>query len=215
MSPSTPTDQPTNTPGYQLPPIKNGMVPVITRVPTQQPVVFLTIDDGVTKRPEAIAALQQYGYPVTMFLTKNTIQNDPEYFRKLQALGNRIQNHTVSHDTTMWAKPFGYQAAEIKGMQDYAKEAFGQTPTLFRPPGGRYSKAMRRAAAQNGIKAIIDWETLVSAGQMQYQVGTKLRPGDIVLMHFRPEFEQDLKAFHQARTEAGLQVKRLDDFLGV
>ncbi|AJT42845.1 transposase [Psychromicrobium lacuslunae] len=191
------------------------MVPVLTRVPTKQPVVFLSIDDGVTKRAEALAALQHYGYPVTMFLTKNTIQNDPEYFRGFQALGNRIQNHTVSHDTTMWAKPFAYQYAEIKVMQDYAQEAFGRAPTLFRPPGGRYSKATRRAAGQAGLKAIIDWEALVSGGQMQYQVGAKLRPGDIVLMHFRPEFEADLKAFHQARLEAGLKVQRLDDFLGV
>lgn len=200
---------------YRLPPITNGLVPVVTRVDTANPVVFLTIDDGVTKRPEAIRALEAYGYPVTMFLTKNTIQGDPGYFTKLEQLGNRIQNHTVSHDTQMWAKPYAYQFAEINGMQKYAQATYGRTPVLFRPPGGVYSTVMRKAAADAGIRALIDWQTESLAGHMRYQVGSMLRPGDITLMHFRPEFEGDLDAFHQAVQAAQLTVARLEDYLGV
>lgn len=199
---------------FKLPPIQNGLVPVITRVATKQPVVFLTIDDGVTKRPEAIALLKQYGYPITMFLAKNFVQDNPDFFRDLMRAGDFIENHTVSHDTSMSTKAYSYQLAEIQGMQEYAKATFGRRPTLFRPPGGAYSNTMRKACADAGIRALIDWETKSNAGKMDYQYGNGLRPGDIVLMHFRPEFASDLEAFRAAQLAAGLTVVNLERFIG-
>ena len=100
-------------------------------------------------------------------------------------------------------------------MQDYAQQQYGRRPTLFRPPGGAYSTAMRQAVAAAGMKAIITWETKSNAGHMDYQYGNALRPGDIVLMHFRPEFAADLAAFRAAQLAAGLEVVLLEDFLGV
>lgn len=199
---------------FTLPPIQNGLVPVITRVVTKQPVVFLTLDDGVTKKPEAIDLLRTYNYPVTMFLTKNFVQDDPDYFRQLMREDDFVENHTISHDTQMSTKPYAYQFAEIKGMQDYAHATFGRRPTLFRPPGGAYSNVMRKACADAGIKALVDWETKSNAGHMDYQYGNGLRPGDVVLMHFRPEFVADLEAFRAAQLASGLTVVDLERFIG-
>ncbi|WP_246036498.1 polysaccharide deacetylase family protein [Sinomonas susongensis] len=199
---------------FTVPPIRGGLVPVITRITTAQPVVFLTIDDGITKRPEAIALLKAHGYPVTMFLTKNFVQDQPDYFRDLMREGDFVENHTVSHDTQMWSKSYAYQLAEITGMQDYAQTTYGRRPTLFRPPGGAYSATMRKACADAGLKAIVDWEAKSNAGHMDYQAGNALRPGDIVLMHFRPEFASDLDAFRSAQLSAGLTVVSLERFIG-
>ena len=199
---------------FKLPPIVNGLAPVITRVTTKQPVVFLTIDDGVTKKPEAIELLHQYEYPISMFLTKNFVQDDPDYFRQLMREGDFVENHTISHDVQMSTKSYAYQFAEIKGMQDYAQATFGRRPTLFRPPGGAYSNVMRKACADAGIKAVVDWETKSNAGHMDYQYGNGLRPGDVVLMHFRPEFAADLAAFRAAQLAAGLTVVDLERFIG-
>ncbi|MEA5455007.1 polysaccharide deacetylase family protein [Sinomonas sp. JGH33] len=213
-APETPA-VPTFARDFQVPPIQGGLVPVITRVTTKNPIVFLTIDDGVTKKPEAIELLRKYGYPVTMFLTKNFVQEDPEYFRQLMRDGDFVENHTVSHDVSMSTKSYPYQLAEIKGMQEFAQATFGRRPTLFRPPGGAYSATMRKACADAGLRAIIDWETKANAGHMDYQYGNSLRPGDIVLMHFRPEFAADLAAFRAAHLAAGLTVVNLEHFLGV
>ncbi|MDQ4502910.1 polysaccharide deacetylase family protein [Sinomonas sp. ASV322] len=214
--PTTPAPvAPTFERDYTLPPIDGGLVPVITRVTTKNPIVFLTIDDGVTKKPEAIELLRKYNYPVSMFLTKNFVQEDPEYFRQLMRTGDFVENHTVSHDVRMSTKPYAYQFAEIKGMQDFAQTTFGRRPTLFRPPGGAYSPTMRKACADAGIRAIIHWETKSNAGHMDYQYGNSLRAGDIVLMHFRPEFAADLEAFRAAQLAAGLTVVNLERFLGV
>ncbi|UVJ40075.1 polysaccharide deacetylase family protein [Arthrobacter sp. CJ23] len=221
---ATPTPTPTVTkrirrtfiPDLALPPVRNGLAPVITRIQTKRPVVFLTIDDGNTKTPEMVRLMAEYDYPASLFLTKNAVQGNPTFFKAFQAQGSLIENHTVSHNVNM-VRQWSYQQQlnDIEGMQQFATEQYGRRPTLFRPPGGAYSGAMQQAVAAAGMKAIVTWEAKANAGRMDYQVGNSLRPGDIVLMHFRPEFAADLAAFRAAQLAAGLEVVLLEDFLGV
>lgn len=203
-------------PDYQLPPVVGGLAPVITRIPTQHPVVFLTIDDGNIKTPESVKLMTEYDYPASLFLTKDTIADNPGFFKAFHAQGSLVENHTVSHNINM-VRQWGYQQQlnDIAGMQEYAFQQYGRRPALFRPPGGAYSTVMRQAVAAAGLKAIVTWEAKANAGKMDYQVGNSLRPGDIVLMHFRAEFAADLAAFRAAQLAAGLEVVLLEDFLGV
>ncbi|HEY8754496.1 MAG TPA: polysaccharide deacetylase family protein [Arthrobacter sp.] len=203
-------------PDVGLPPVQNGLAPVITRIPTKNPVVFLTIDDGGTKNPEMAALMTQYDYPATIFLAQMFVKDNPAFFKQFNAQGSLIENHTISHNLNM-VRDLNYnqQLAEINAMQAFCQEQYGRRPTLFRPPGGAYSNVMRKAVADAGLKAIITWEAKANAGRMDYQYGNALRPGDIVLMHFRPEFAADLAAFRQAQLAAGLEVVLLEDFLGV
>lgn len=203
-------------PDFTLPPIQGGLAPVITRIPTKHPVVFLTIDDGLVKSPESVRLLKENGYPATLFLTSNTVRDNPAFFKAFMAQGSLVENHTVSHNVNMTTQ-WGYQRQldDIAGMQDFAVQQYGRKPTLFRPPGGAYSIAMRQAVAAAGLKAIITWEAKANAGRMDYQYGNSLRPGDIVLMHFRAEFAADFEAFRSAQVAAGLEVVLLEDFLDV
>lgn len=203
-------------PDFKLPPVLDGLAPVLTRIETQHPVVFLTIDDGVTRTPEMAALMAGYDYPASIFLTRDFVQDDPAFFKQFAAQGSVVENHTLSHNINMVSQ-LGYeqQLAEITGMQEYAEQQFGRRPALFRPPGGAYSIAMRRAVAAAGMQAIVTWEAKANAGRMDYQYGNALRPGDIVLMHFRPEFAADLSAFRAAQLAAGLEVVLLEDFIGV
>lgn len=215
---STPTKRIRRTfiPDFVLPPVKNGMAPVITRIQTKHPVVFLTIDDGNTKTPEMVRLMADFDYPASLFLTKNSVQDNPAFFKAFQAQGSLIENHTVSHNINMirqWS--YQQQSNDIEGMQQFAVEQYGRRPTLFRPPGGSYSGAMLQAVAAAGMKAVVTWEAKANSGRMDYQVGNSLRPGDIVLMHFRPEFAADLAAFREAQLAAGLEVVLLENFLGV
>ncbi|WP_309476654.1 polysaccharide deacetylase family protein [Arthrobacter sp. ISL-95] len=203
-------------PDYQLPPIVGGLAPVITKIETKHPVVFLTIDDGNIKTPESIKLMAEYDYPSSLFLTRDTVADNPAFFKAFQAQGSLIENHTVTHNINM-VRQWGYQQQlnDMVGMQEYAFQHYGRRPTLFRPPGGAYSNVMRKAVADAGMKAIVTWEAKANAGKMDYQVGNSLRPGDIVLMHFRAEFAADLAAFRAAQLAAGLEVVLLEDFLGV
>lgn len=202
-------------PDVGIPPVENGLAPVITRILTKHPIVFLTIDDGGTKTAEMVALMTEYDYPVSIFLARAFIQDNPGFFTQFGTQGSLIENHTISHNLNMVQLSYAQQLAEITAMQTYVKDQYGRLPTLFRPPGGAYSNAMRKAVADAGLRAIITWEAKANAGQMDYQVGNSLRPGDIVLMHFRPEFAADLAAFRQAQLAAGLEVVLLEEFLGV
>jgi peptidoglycan/xylan/chitin deacetylase (PgdA/CDA1 family) len=105
------------------------------------------------------------------------------------------------------------QVSEICGEADLQLQEFGTRPTLFRPPGGDYNLDTQRAAATCGMKAVVNWIAKANGGSMQYQIGASLRPGDIVLMHFRPEFAQDMQAFIDAEQAAGLHTVLLEDWL--
>ena len=150
----------------------------------------------------------------TLFLAKLFIGSDPTFFDSFLGAGNIIENHTISHDTNMIrTMSYEQQKAEICGMADYEQQEYGRRPVLFRPPGGAYSATMQRAAAACGMKAIITWIAKANGGSMQYQIGDHLRPGDIVLMHFRPEFKQDLQAFLDAMHSQHLQTELLENWM--
>lgn len=200
-------------PDYVLPPIENGMVPVLTKVPTEQKVVFVTIDDGAIKRDSDLALLEKNGIKASLFLAHNFIAGSSDFYRKYTAAGHLIENHTMTHNLDFIHLSYEQQKAEICGMADFEEQQFGRRPVFFRPPGGPYTMAIRKAVAECGMKAIVDWETKANAGGMDYQVGAGLRPGDIVLMHFRTEFPDDLAAFLKAQKAAGLKVVLLEDYL--
>jgi peptidoglycan/xylan/chitin deacetylase (PgdA/CDA1 family) len=197
---------------YRLPIAENGLAPVVIRVDTQQPIVFLTIDDGAYKDPSVIAALKKYHIKASLFLSKLFISSNPEFFAQLTTQGSYIEDHTVSHDLRM-VKNMNYdqQKAEICGMADYEQQTYGRRPVLYRPPGGSYNDTMRRAAYDCGMKALVTWMVTVNNGSLQYQIGDHLRPGDIVLMHFRPTFVADLEAFIAAAKASGLRMALLED----
>jgi peptidoglycan/xylan/chitin deacetylase (PgdA/CDA1 family) len=199
-------------PDYSLPPIDSGLAPVVATLPTKQPVVFLGIDDGAYKDKSVVDMMAQNHIKASLFLSKLFIAGNPDFFKQLIAIGSRVEDHSLSHDTKMVvSQSYDQQKAEICGMADYEAQHYGRRPTLFRPPGGAYSDSLRRAAAACGMKAVVTWIAKANGGAMQYQVGNRLRPGDIVLMHFRPEFKQDLRAFIEAEKQAGLHTELLEN----
>ena len=127
--------------------------------------------------------------------------------------GSVVEDHSLSHRLDFVQLSYSQQKAEICGMADFVSSHYGRRPVFFRPPGGPYSAVTRAAAADCGMKAIIDWQAKANAGGMDYQYGKALRPGDIVLMHFRHEFAADLSAFVTAQKAAGLRVVLLEDYL--
>jgi peptidoglycan/xylan/chitin deacetylase (PgdA/CDA1 family) len=109
--------------------------------------------------------------------------------------------------------PYAEQKQEICGEAELEARQYGKRPILFRPPGGDYNQDTQRAAAACGMKAVVIWIAKANGGSMQYQIGHSLRPGDIVLMHFRPEFRSDMQAFLDAQKVAGLHTELLEDWL--
>lgn len=196
-------------------PVATGSrAPIIGQIRTSQPVVFLTIDDGGTKNANMLGLLQANNIKASLFLANNFIASNYGFFTPFQAAGMTIQNHSVTHTYPVpGTMSYEAQRNEICGMNDIIERVYGVRPGLYRPPGGYYDENTQIAAATCGMRAVVLWSAKANGGSMQYQVGSSLRPGDIVLMHFRPEFADDLNAFIQAKNAAGLTTDYLENWL--
>lgn len=126
---STTSSSSTTTTTTALPPtpvpIQGGAVaPVISRVPTPNPVVFFTIDDGMVRDPAVTDFLREQHIPVTMFLLPNFLHEDPTYFEAIHALGASVQDHTISHGDLRKLNA-AQQQREICGVLDEYSLRFG------------------------------------------------------------------------------------------
>jgi peptidoglycan/xylan/chitin deacetylase (PgdA/CDA1 family) len=191
---------------------ESGSVPYLSRIPTQQRVAFITIDDGYQKPPEAPGLLAAAGVPVTLFLTTDAIRDDEPYFARLQEHGAVIEAHTITH-TELRGKSYAFQRREICGSADRLGLRYHRRPVLFRPPFGTKDATTLRAAHDCGIKAGFMWKETVHKGKVRYQEGRRVQPGDIILMHFRPAFVRDFLAALRAIRKAGLTPALLEDYL--
>lgn len=202
----------TTTPPVTLVPLSSqpGVVPVITRVETTDPVVFLTIDDGWTRQPEAQAALEEADIPASLFLVDPPVEQDAEYFRSIP--GTLVEGHTQTH-VDLRTVSAEEQRAEICGNADTIENAFGRRPVLFRPPYGEYNDATVQAAAECGMKAIVLWEQSLNGSDVSYRSEPRFRRGDIILTHFRENFVEELRTVIRHVEAAGLEFALLEDYI--
>ncbi|MEU1045008.1 polysaccharide deacetylase family protein [Streptomyces sp. NPDC005897] len=197
----------------------DDLPPVFTTVPTKEKIVFLTIDDGAEKDPAFLRMMSELKIPYTVFLTDEEIKDDYGYFKKMQARGVTLNNHTLSHPY-LPALSYEEQKHEICGMQDVMEKRYGERPVLFRPPFGNYDRDTLRAAKSCGIEYAPIWSEEVFVDHWEYREWDQdLHPGDIVLTHFRGTDDWDGTMTDMARrfldriTAEGYAVARLEDYL--
>lgn len=193
-----------------LPP--TDVSPVVNRIETAEPVIFITIDDGVYPHDKALQVLERRGVAATLFLNDANIHRHYDYFKMWQASGSTIQNHTAGHRYLPRLTPEAQQA-EICHNQHRLTELYGREPTLFRAPYGAFNEFTRRVVASCHMKAVVGWSAVVENGAIHLQGVPSLRPGDIVLLHFTPLLEHDLNVLLDVAQSAGLHIGQLEDWI--
>jgi peptidoglycan/xylan/chitin deacetylase (PgdA/CDA1 family) len=193
---------------------EGGLVPVISQVKTTDRVVFLTIDDGYEKDPEFKDYVVANKIPLTMFLVSQAAAAKPEFFSSIATVkGSSIQNHGVNHSSLRTLSAAG-QRKQICGNVATEKKLFGTAPTLVRPPYGAYNQTTRSVAYQCGMKALVLWSASMPSSKLYYGSGTKLKPGDIILIHFRPtDGVKNIKKLLGIINAANLQIGSLTDYV--
>jgi peptidoglycan/xylan/chitin deacetylase (PgdA/CDA1 family) len=187
--------------------------PFFTRLPTTQPVAFLTIDDGWIRSAQDIALMAAANIPFTMFLIAPLAAQNADFFRQLTRLGGAVGDHTISHPS-LRGRPYDFQHHEMCDSATSLAKTFGSRPLLFRPPFGNYDGTTLRAAHDCGYTAVLNWSETVDKGIVRYQTAKhEIRPGDIILMHFRPAFVDDVLAALRAIHAAGLTPAVLSNYL--
>lgn len=201
-------------------------VPVVTKVETEDPVVFITIDDGWFEEEdlpaliEARQLLLDRRVPASLFLLPGAYAQRTDYFRTFLDHGpSRIENHTLNHPdlTTLDGAS---QRAEICGARDRQLAAFGDGPRLLRPSGGAdyqwpyYNDETLTAARACGAEALVTWThgDLTSWGSWTPPM-PELRAGDILLLHFTKNLKADLTRVLDAVDEAGLTPANLRQYV--
>ncbi|MFE1897848.1 polysaccharide deacetylase family protein [Streptomyces yangpuensis] len=198
---------------------EDELPPVFTTVPTEDKVVFLTIDDGSEKDPEFLKMMQELKIPYTAFLSDYLVKDNYPYFKQMQAAGVTLNNHTLNH-RYMPGLSYEQQREEICGQQDTIQKTFGKRPTLFRPPYGNYNDDTLKAAKSCGIKAVPLWNAEAFTNRMDYREWDRdLHPGDIILTHFRGKEDWKgtmpdmIRHVMKTVTDKGYAVARLEDYL--
>jgi peptidoglycan/xylan/chitin deacetylase (PgdA/CDA1 family) len=192
-------------------PSEPGLAPVVSRVPTTDRVIFLTIDDGIWRVPGALEKLHELGIPFTSFLTLPYAREDQGYWKRSLELGGRIESHTTNHPDLKKVSP-SRATLEVCSTRQPFLEMFGQQQLLFRPPYGNVTETVRRAAAGCGFRAVVLWKGSLNNGVLALQDG-RLTPGDIILMHYRPQAFADIQAVALTAAAQGFKFGLLEDYL--
>jgi hypothetical protein len=185
-----PTPAPAPRPTGTAPP------PVVTRVPTHDPVVFLTYDDTAERDARFGAMVRELRLPVSVFPADHGRPTRPSSVR-----------------TVLRGLPYGRQRAGICGRPG------GLRSRLFRPPRGAYDTGTLRAAADCGVGALVLWRaTMTAAGRLTYRHAPhRLCPGDIVSVApdegRGPSLTRRTSRLLARVEERGLTVGRLEDYL--
>lgn len=210
---STPKSSPRNAPARPAPDVKTTIDEVTYKVDTEDPVVFLTIDDGVTRHAAMVDILEEYDLKATLFLTDQYVRQDADFFRDLRdRTGSLIENHTLDHPD-LTDLPYEEQLRQIGDTSDRYQREFDRRPTLMRPPYGEFNDDTLRAAGESGVKHVVHWTAVIDEGAIEYASGDRLESGDIVLMHFREAFREDVERFVEEARRSGLRPALLEHYL--
>jgi peptidoglycan/xylan/chitin deacetylase (PgdA/CDA1 family) len=165
----------------------------VDRLPTRAKLVALTFDAGADAAgaERILSALATRRAAATFFLTGRWVQRYPRLARRI---GRRyaVANHTWSH-SRMTPLSSSEVRKEIRRAEWWIRAGTGRDPRpLFRfPYGDRDARtiAIANSLGYTSVRWSLDtWGWMgtsggMSAGAVQRRVATRLRPGDILLLH--------------------------------
>lgn len=184
--------------------------PVLTRLPTREPVVWLTIDDGPSAETSAMLdLLDAHGAKATFFVIAARAQARPELLREILGRGHELGNHSASHPSKwFWALGPRRMAAEVEGAQATLLALSGVAPRWFRAVVGFANPFVAAPLARLGLTRVA-WSArgydavVADPGKVVARIERDLAPGAIILMHEGAPHGRNLEAM-------ALLLQRLD-----
>jgi peptidoglycan/xylan/chitin deacetylase (PgdA/CDA1 family) len=185
-------------------------VKVLSKVHTKDRVVFITIDDGVTVSDALAKFIDDNQLPITTFALAGELWRNRDWFRQRNNM--TFENHTNTHAHMTLIKP-EQQIFEICRASQVIRNVTGERPVFFRPPGGSWNEEVQESVGLSGIKYLVMWNVQIYNGRTSMAGRKSLDPGDIILLHYTPSLENDLKILLTKMKQAGLRPALLRDYL--
>lgn len=164
--------------------------PVLSRLPTDERIVWLTIDDGPSDdTAPMLELLDRHGARATFFVVADRAQARPDLVREILRRGHGIGNHSHTHPQAwFWALGPASMREQVARSQAALERITGTTPRWFRAVVGmanpflsaplREHRLARVAWSARGFDAFAaDPDTVVG------RIERDLAPGAIVLLH--------------------------------
>lgn len=180
---------------------------IVWEVPMKRKMVALTFDDGPDPRntPKILDLLRDYGGKATFFVLGKKAEQYPEVVSREALEGHEIANHTFNHVYLSKRVPISKMVGELTRTHDVIEKITGQSPRLFRPPGGYYNEKLVQAAKRHGYLVVLwswhqdtrDWRS-PGVNFIVRKVLDNVRNGDIILFHDAVE--------GRAQTAAALKI---------
>ena len=174
------------------PPSTSGVSPaLVTTTAHAGRYVALTFDDGPnpTYTPQILALLRQYGIHATFCEIGDAAQIYPGLVHDVIADGNRLCDHTMTHDEQLGTRSAARIASEIATDQQLLRTLGGGAPIrYYRQPGGNWTWQIQVIAARDGMQNLSwsvdprDW-SMPGTNTIIARVEANLRPGSVLLMH--------------------------------
>ena len=168
---------------------------VITKLPTSEKVVALTMDACETKTPSFLDRtildfIVKEKIPCTIFVSGKFALRNRSELAEISRLGYiRIENHSMSHHLHMEKLPADRITAEVRDNERIITEITGMKPTLFRFPGGNFDTESLGTVESLGYR-VVHWtfasgdpDKGMTAKGMERSVLAQTAPGTILIFH--------------------------------
>lgn len=164
--------------------------PVLSRLPTTDHLVWLTIDDGPSDDTLALLELLDAHHArATFFLVGERAQARPQLVREIVRRGHGIGNHSATHPQAwFWALTPRRMQAEIACTQTLLRELGGSAPRWFRAVVGMANPFVSAPLQAHGL-ARVAWSArgfdavASDPARVVARIERALAPGAIVLLH--------------------------------
>src|SRR5690606_7615488 len=164
--------------------------PVLSRLPTDERLVWLTIDDGPSDDTGAILdLLDRHGAKATFFLVGERAQARPALVRAIVRRGHGLGNHSQGHpQAVFWALGPAQMRAQIGQAQAVLTQISGVAPRWFRAVVGMANPFSAAPLHEHGL-ARVAWSArgydavVADPEKVVARVEGDLAAGAIVLMH--------------------------------
>ena len=198
------------------------LLPVISKVDTQEKKIAITVDDlnEVGNLNEIMDLAIRYNAKLTLFPIGENVTKKADLraaLRRAYELGFEIENHTYSH-VDLYSLTDREMAGQIIYQNRAVNEALGLDYEMhflrMKGGNGEYDLRSHMYLIQNGYKGVVDWYwsgTSVSAASS----AQALTNGAVYLFHCKDKDLEKLRMLIPYFAEQGYQMVTLNELVGI
>ena len=164
--------------------------PILNQLPTQEKIVWLTIDDGPSNDTVALAQmLGEMGVTATFFFQGNKLRDFAGTLATLDHYGHTVANHTQNHNLAwFWIFPPVKVLGEVVDFQHIATQMKLPLTSAFRCPAGLKNPFLHTVLYGCNL-TLVGWTIRAYDGvrcnreKSLQHILSHLKPGAIILVH--------------------------------